>query len=173
MRGVRFRAEAVFLGGRAQQTIHPFLEPYKAGGVSRGSTRSSHRMLPCTHDVDGVMQEVSVLILVRDILGAGLLAALVDSTGRTPVFPVPGERAESAVERLRPSWILVECHHQAARSDGFYTAVAGAGARVIVFAPGPPWADCEELARRHDVAAFIHGNNSRSLADLVRRALSE
>ena len=119
------------------------------------------------------MQEVTVLILVRDILGAGLFSALADSMGLTPVHPYPGERAESAVERLRPSSILLECHHQAARSPSFYTAVAGAGARVIVFAPGPPWEDCEELARRHDVAAFVHGNDGQSLADLVRQALSE
>src|SRR5688500_5878922 len=119
-----------------------------------------------THDVDGVMQEVTVLILVRDILGAGLFAALVDSMGRTPVYPFPGERAESAVERVRPSWLLLECHHPAARSDTFYAAAAAVGAPVIIFAPGTPWEDCEDVAHRHGVAAFVHGGDGRSLADL-------
>lgn len=119
------------------------------------------------------MQEVTVLILVRDILGAGLFAALVDSMGRTPVYPFPGERAESAVERVRPSWLLLECHHPAARSDTFYHAAAAVGAPVIIFAPGAPWEDCQDVAHRHDVAAFVHGGDGRSLADLVQRALSE
>jgi hypothetical protein len=119
------------------------------------------------------MQEVTVLILVRETLGAGLLAALVESTGRMPVFPIPGERAESAVDRLRPSWILLECHHPAARSDAFHAAVAGAKTRVVVFAPGPSWEDCDALARLHEVAAFVRRADGKSLSDLVQQALSE
>ena len=118
------------------------------------------------------MREVTVLILVRDSLGAGLFAALVDSLERTPVHPYPGERAELAVERLRPSSILLECHHPASRSDSFYAAAAAASARVIVYAPGPTWEDCDEIARRREVVAFVH-YDGRSLADLVRQALSE
>src|SRR5215210_1911103 len=117
------------------------------------------------------MAAVTVLILVRDILGAGLFAALVEDANRQPVFPLPGERPESAVERLRPSWILLECHHPAARSDAFFAAVQSSQSRVILFAPGAPWEDCEEIAKRRAVAAFVHPGDGHSLADLVRQAL--
>ncbi len=171
MRSLPSEPEAGLREGREQQTIHPFPDRYKAVGAS--GRVYAFGVPSVAHDVDGVMQEVTVLILVRDILGAGLFGALADSLGRTPVFPIPGERAESAVERLRPSVILLECHHPTARSEAFYAAAAGATARVIHFAPGPPWDDCEAIARRHGVAAFVHGGDGRSLADLVRQALSE
>jgi len=117
------------------------------------------------------MEAVTVLILVRDILGGGLFGALVEDADRQPVFPIPGERPESAVERLRPSWILLECYHPAARSDPFFAAVGAASSQVILFAPAAPWQDCEEIARRRSVAAFLHPGDGQSLSDLVRQAL--
>ena len=117
------------------------------------------------------MEAVTVLILVRDILGGGLFAALAEDADRQPLFPIPGERPESAVERLRPSWILLECYHSAARSDAFFAAVQAASSRVILFAPGAPWRDCEEIAERRSVAAFVHPGEGQSLAHLVRHAL--
>ena len=117
------------------------------------------------------MEAVTVLILVRDILGGGLFAALAECADRQPVFPITGERPESAVERLRPSSILLECYHPAARSDAFFAAAAAASSRVILFAPGAPWQDCEEIAERRSVAAFVHPRDGQSLSDLVRHAL--
>jgi hypothetical protein len=117
------------------------------------------------------MEAVTVLILVRDILGGGLFAALAEDVDRQPVFPIPGERPETAVERLRPSFVLLECYHPAARSDAFFIATSAAGSRVILFAPSAPWQDCEEIARRRSVAAFVHPAMGQSLSDLVRQAL--
>ncbi len=117
------------------------------------------------------MEAVTVLILVRDILGGGLFAALAEDADRQPVFPIPGERPESAVERLRPSWVLLECYHPAARSDAFFAAVGDASSRVILFAPAAPWQDCGEIAQRRAVAAFVHPGEGQSLSDLVRQAL--
>ena len=117
------------------------------------------------------MEAVTVLILVRDILGGGLFGALAEDVDRRPLFPIPGERPESAVERLRPAWILLECHHPAARSDAFFAATEAASSRVILFAPAAPWEDSEEIAKRRSVAAFVHPANGQSLSDLVRTAL--
>ena len=117
------------------------------------------------------MEAVTVLILVRDILGGGLFAALAEGADRQAVFPFAGERPETAVERVRPSWILLECYHPAARADAFFAAAAAAGTRVVLFAPGAPWEDCEQIARRHSVAAFVHPGEGRSLSDLVRKAI--
>ena len=119
------------------------------------------------------MQAAAVLILVRDILGGGLFAALAEDADRQPIFPFAGERAEAAVERIRPPSILLECYHPAARSDAFFAAAAAADSRVVLFAPSAPWEDCEEIAKRRSVAAFVHPSDGESLGDLVQRALAE
>ena len=119
------------------------------------------------------MQDGVVLILVRDILGAGLLAALVEGVALRPVFPIHGERADGAVERIRPGRVLLECFHPAARSDQFFAAAGSMGARVILFAPAAPWGDCDLIARTRDVAAFVHPAPGESLAELLEAALAK
>jgi hypothetical protein len=113
----------------------------------------------------------TVLILVRDILGAGLIGALVEGTGKEPLFPIAGERAEVAVERLRPALILLDCYHSATRADAFFAAVESASSRIILFAPSAPWADFDDIARRPQVRAFVYPGPGESLADLLREAL--
>ena len=158
-----------------KERIHSFLDRYKTGCPTRRDGLHSRGRQCCTRtrEVDGLMEAVTVLILVRDILGGGLFAALAEDAGREPVFLIPGERPESAVERLRPAWILLECYHPAARADAFFFAASVAGSRVILFAPGAPWEDCEEIALRRSVAAFVHPRDGESLSDLVRQALEE
>lgn len=119
------------------------------------------------------MQDGVVLILVRDILGAGLFAALAEGAALQPAFAFPGERAETATERLRPSRVLLECYHPAARSDQFFAVAASYRCRVILFTPAAPWADCEEIARSRGVTAFIHPAPDESLAELVAAALAK
>ena len=118
------------------------------------------------------MQDGVVLVLVRDILGAGLLAALAEGEDLRPVFPIAGERAEGALERVRPSRVLLECFHPAARSDQFFSAAGSLGSRIILFAPAVPWADCEMIARSRNVDAFVHPRPGQSLAELVAAALA-
>ena len=119
------------------------------------------------------MQDGVVLILVRDILGGGLLAALAEGPNLRPAFPLAGERADGAVERIRPSRILLECFHPAARSDQFFAATESIGSRIILFAPSAPWADCDLIARTKNVAAFVHPGPGDSLSDLLAAALAE
>jgi len=119
------------------------------------------------------MQDGLVLILVRDVLGAGLFAALAEGAGLKPAFAYVGERAETATERLRPSCILLECYHPAARSEQFFAAAASYDCRVILFAPAAPWADCAEIARTRGVTTFVHPAPGESLAELVADALAE
>ena len=119
------------------------------------------------------MQDGVVLVLVRDILGAGLLAALAEGRDLRPVFPFAGERAEGALERTRASRVLLECFHPAARSDQFFADAERLGSRVILFAPATPWGDCEMIASARKVAAFVHPGPGESLADLITAALAE
>lgn len=114
----------------------------------------------------------TVLVLVRDVLGAGLLASLVEAVGREPAFPFENERADLAVERIRPDTVLLEGHHPAARSSAFFSAIQDTGARLVLFAPADPWEDVAEIARRPEVTAFVHPEPDESLAELLRRALT-
>lgn len=113
----------------------------------------------------------TVLVLTRDILGAGLIGSLVEQLGQEPVYPLAGERAGTAIGRVEPAIVLLECHHPAARSNAFFGAAEAAGTRVVLFAPSAPWEDVEEIARRRHVAAFVHPRAGESLADLLARAL--
>jgi len=125
-------------------------------------------------EVDGyAMQNGVVLILVRDVLGAGLFAALAEGAALEPAFAFPGERADTATERLRPSRVLLECYHPAARSDQFFAVAALHRCRVILFAPAAPWVDCEQIARSRGVTVFVHPAPGESLAELVAAALAE
>ncbi len=117
------------------------------------------------------MRGTTVLILVRELLGAGLIGTLVEALGKEPVFPAAGESAESALTRLRPPTVLLECYHPAARSDAFFIAAEEAGSRVVLFAPRVPWDDAQEIARRRSVVAFVYPAAGESLAALLARAL--
>lgn len=114
-----------------------------------------------------------MLVLVRDILGAGLLAALAEGRDLRPAFPFPGERADTALERTRPSRVLLEALHPAARSEQFFTTAQTIGSRIILFAPAAPWGDSELVARTKKVAAFVHPGPGESLAELIAAALAE
>jgi AmiR/NasT family two-component response regulator len=114
---------------------------------------------------------IVVLVLVRDVLGAGLFAALVETMGNVAVFPIAGERADLAVRRLRPRIVLLDCFHPAARMDELFAAVDSVAARVLLFTAGEPWAEVEQIARRPEVAVFVHPTPGRSFADLLQDAL--
>lgn len=119
------------------------------------------------------MHGSTVLILVRDILGAGLFGALVEGLGKQPAFPFDGERVESAVERLQPTIVLLDCHHAALRSDAFFSAATAAESVVVLFAPSEPWHDVAEIARRRGIGILVHPHDGESLTDVIRSALTE
>ena len=122
--------------------------------------------------VASATQGSTVLILARDILGAGLLGALVEGLGRQPQFPFDGEREEAAVDRLRPAIVLLDCYHAALRSDAFFSAAAEAQSLVVLFAPSKPWHDVQEIARKRKIGLFVHPEDGESLTDVIRRALA-
>jgi hypothetical protein len=150
--------ETAECGGRVRKRIRPIAEEQQ--GRRRGDL------------VTDPTPSGTVLILVRDVLGTALFAMLVEGLGKRPLFAFGGERAERAVARVRPAIVLLECHHPAARSDAFFALAADAQSRVVLFAPSAPWDDVAEIARRPEVSAFVHPRPGRSLADLLRDALS-
>lgn len=112
-----------------------------------------------------------VLLVVRDVLGAGLLGALAEGEGYAPVYPLGGERGDVAVRRVRPAVVLVDAYHPAARRDELFDACALAGCRVVLFAPGTPWEMLLDEARRRPGAVLVTAGEGESFADRLRAAL--
>lgn len=114
--------------------------------------------------------ERTALVLARDVVGAALLGALVEMAGHAPLFPLDGEGVEWAVGRLRPTVVVLDAHHGAARSTAFWTAAATAGSRVILFSPGPAWDGAAALAATRG-ATWICPAPGESLAERLTAAL--
>jgi hypothetical protein len=134
------------------------------------TTRASS--LRTNAQVTGHESRPTALILAREVLGAGLLGALVEAAGATPRFALDGERPELAVARVRPNVVLVDAYHPAARADAFFQAARSARTHVVVFAPSEPWKEMCETATRWNVA-IIYPRDGESLAQLIRAAIGD
>lgn len=114
-----------------------------------------------------------MLILVRDVLGAGLMGVLVEAEGATAIFPFAGERGDVALRRQAPAIALVDGSHPAARSDAFYDAARDGACRVILFAPTAPWGVVADIAHDRPNVILVAPREGDSLAALVQAALRD
>jgi hypothetical protein len=121
-----------------------------------------------THGRDGTAR---VLVATRDLVGAGLLGALVDGMGSTALFPVRGESVEAAIKRLAPDCIVIEASHPAARAAETYDMAAAAGVGVIVFAPSRPWGAVEDMVDDRPGVTLVWPRDGESLAARLEFAL--
>jgi len=121
-----------------------------------------------THTPDG---KARVLVATRDLVGAGLLGALVDGMGATALFPVRGESVEAAIKRLAPDCIVIEASHPAARAPETYDMAAASGASVIVFAPSHPWGAVADLVDGRPDVTLVWPRDGESLAARLEFAL--
>ena len=77
-----------------------------------------------------------VLLLTADPVVAALLGLIAESADYVPAFAAEGERAEDAVERVRPVFVvLVDGALEAADSDLFYARAAKRRVGLAVFRP--------------------------------------
>lgn len=114
---------------------------------------------------------LSLLLVVRDALGAALLGALAEAEGYAPAFADPGERVDAAVLRVRPAVVLLDAHHAAARRDDLFDACAAVGGRVVLFAAGTPWEMTLADVRRRPGVVLVTAGDGESLAGRLRAAL--
>lgn len=121
-----------------------------------------------SHAHDG---KARVLIATRDLVGAGLLGALVDGMGASAVFPVRGEGVEAAIKRLAPDCLVIEASHPAARAPETYDTAARAGVGVIVFAPSHPWGAIANVVDGRPGVTLVWPRDGESLAARLEFAL--
>lgn len=122
-----------------------------------------------THAPDG---QARILVATRDLVGAGLLGALVDSMDSIALFPMRGESVEAALKRLAPDCLLIEATHPAARSPETYDATAAAGVGVIVFAPSRPWDEIAQVVDGRPDVTLVWPRDGESLAARLEFALA-
>lgn len=122
-----------------------------------------------THTSDG---RARILVATRDLVGAGLLGALVDGMDAAALFPVRGESVEAALKRLAPDCLLIEATHPAARARETYDVAAAAGVSVVVFAPSHPWGEIVDVVEGRTAVTLVSPRDGESLAACLEFALA-
>jgi hypothetical protein len=107
-----------------------------------------------THDamlppgLDDDVSRASILVLSADPLSAALLGAAIELAGHAPRFPLPDEQARTALLRVRPRLVVVDCDHEDACSEGFVGPALMTGSRVLLFRSQRTRRDMRELSER-------------------------
>lgn len=94
------------------------------------------------------MSRAAVLVLSFDPLSAALLGAAIELAGHAPHFPLPEEQARTALLRVRPRLVVVDCDHEDACSEGFVGPALMTGSRVLLFRSRRTRRDMSELSER-------------------------
>lgn len=118
-------------------------------------------------NTDGDVNRHDVLILSTDPLAAALLGAAVELAGHAPVFAAPAEGARSALLRLRPHVVLIDCDHDDACSDAFVGPALMVGARVHFLRSPRSRRDVGDTARRLGISVIDLPAAHDTLASLL------
>lgn len=121
-----------------------------------------------THGSDG---RARVLVVTRDLVGAGLVGALVDGMRATALFPVRGESAEAAIRRVAPDCVVLEAMHPGVRAEETYESAAELDAGIIIFAPSRPWGEIAGIVEAHPGVELVWPRDGESLAARLEFAL--
>lgn len=113
------------------------------------------------------MNRHDVLILSTDPLAAALLGAAVEIAGHAPQFALPAEAARSALLRLRPRALLIDCDQDDACSDAFVGAALMTGACVHFVRSPRTRRDVADIARRLGVRVIDLPVEHETLASIL------
>jgi hypothetical protein len=114
----------------------------------------------------------AVLILSADPVAAALLGAVVELAGHTPHFPQQEETARSALMRVRPRLILIDCDHEESCSDGFVGPALMTGAQAILCRSRRTQRDSREFAARMGLSTIVLPNDHDKLLRLLQELVA-
>ena len=100
-----------------------------------------------SHTDDDVTR-VPVLVLSSDPLAAALVGAAIELAGHAPRFPKSDEAARSALLRIRPRLVIIDCDHEDACTDSFIGPALMTGSRVLLIRSRRTRRDASELSGR-------------------------
>jgi hypothetical protein len=113
----------------------------------------------------------AVLVLSEDPLAAALLAAATELAGYAPRFPLPNEPSRTALRRVRPGLVLVDCDHTEACTDEFVGPALMTGSRVLLFRSRRTARNPDEFAERLGLRVLDLSVDHEPLRTLLREVL--
>ena len=97
---------------------------------------------------DDDVTRLPVLVLSSDPLAAALVGAAIELAGHAPRFPKSDEAARTALLRVRPRLVIIDCDHEDACSDSFIGPALMTGSRVLLIRSRRTRRDASELSGR-------------------------
>jgi hypothetical protein len=97
---------------------------------------------------DDDVTRLPVLVLSSDPLAAALVGAAIELAGHAPRFPKSDEAPRSALLRVRPRLVIIDCDHEDACSDSFIGPALMTGSRVLLIRSRRTRRDASELSGR-------------------------
>ena len=117
------------------------------------------------------MTRSAVLIFSEDPLAAALIGAAVELMGFEPAFASDPEAPRTALLRVRPRLVLVDCDHEGACAPGFIGPALMTGARVVLIGSRRSRRDPRALAASFGLGAMTLPAGFDAIADLLRAEL--
>jgi len=113
----------------------------------------------------------AVLIFSEDPLAAALIGAAVELIGFEPMYATDGEPPRSALLRVRPRLVLVDCDHEGACGPSFIGPALMTGARVVLIASRRSRRDPRALASSFGLRALTLPAGLDAIAQQLRAEL--
>jgi hypothetical protein len=132
--------------------------------------RAPHPSSPRRDAATGHGDDVSrnpVLVLSSDPLAAALLGAAIELAGHAPRFPQSDESPRSALLRVRPRLVVIDCDHEDACAEAFIGPALMTGSQVVLFRSRRTRRDVSEMANRLGLRTVEMPAEHESLTSLL------
>jgi DNA-binding response OmpR family regulator len=114
----------------------------------------------------------AVLIFSADPLAAALLGAVVELAGHAPHFARQDEAARTALMRVRPRLVLIDCDHEETCSDAFVGPALMTGSEVVLYRSRRTQRESREFAGRLGLRVVELPNDQEKLLRLLQELLA-
>lgn len=113
----------------------------------------------------------TVLVLSSDPLASALLGAAIELAGHVPRFPQSEEAPRSALMRVRPRLVMIDCDHPDGCSDAFIGPALMSGSRVLLFKSRRTRRDVSELTERLGVRVMDMPTEHGTITQLLQQTM--
>jgi hypothetical protein len=113
-----------------------------------------------------------VLVLSSDPLAAALLGAAIELAGHAPRFPQSDEPPRSALLRVRPRLVVIDCDHEEGCSEAFVGPALMTGSQVVLFRSRRTRRDVSEMANRLGLRTVEMPGEHESLTTLLHELMA-
>ena len=107
------------------------------------------------------------MVLANEEVISALLGAMVELDGYIPVFPAADEQPLTAICRMRPDLLLLDCEHELAWDAHALPCSPTLGTRVLLFSAMRSQREIDQIAGRLGVRAFVLPVAFREFAEKV------